>query len=48
MAELRLKNYQQLTLEVLRDYFKACVRLDSAEAAFTEVLRDEDRPLAVA
>lgn len=48
MPELRLKNYQQLTLDVLRDYFKGCVRLDSAEAAFAEVLRDEDRPLAVA
>lgn len=48
MAELRLKNYQRLTLDVLRDYFKACVRLDSVEAAFAEALRDDNRPLAVA
>ena len=31
MSELRLKNYQQLTLETLRDYFKACVRLDDVK-----------------
>lgn len=45
MSELRLKNYQQLALDALRDYFKACTRLDSAEAAYTEVLQNEDRPL---
>jgi len=44
MSELRLKTYQQLTLETLRDYFKACARLDSAEEAFYEVLR-KDREL---
>ncbi|MCC6489055.1 MAG: DEAD/DEAH box helicase family protein [Candidatus Hydrogenedentes bacterium] len=47
MSELRLKTYQQLTLDAMKDYFKACVRLDSAEKAFIEVLRDEDTPLAV-
>lgn len=39
MSELRLKTYQQLTLETLRDYFVECGRLDSAEEAFYEVLR---------
>lgn len=45
MSELRLKNYQQLTLETLRDYFKACVRLDDVKAAFMEILQHEDMPL---
>ncbi len=48
MSELPLKNYQQLTLDALRDYFKACERLDSAVDAFSEVLRDEETPLALA
>jgi len=45
MVELRLKNYQQLAIDALRDYFKACVRTDNAEEAFVEVLRDDDAPL---
>jgi len=48
MPEPRLKNYQQLALDALRDYFKACVRLDSAGEAFAEVVRDEDATLAAA
>lgn len=48
MAELEPKDYQKQALNKLRDYFKACGRLDSAEAAFAEVLRDEDAPLAAA
>lgn len=42
MSELRLKDYQQLTLDTLKDYFKACVRLDSAESAFQRVLCHEN------
>ena len=46
MTELRLKDYQERTLDALRGYFDACVRLDSAEKAFAERLRDGDAPLA--
>lgn len=44
MPELRLKNYQQLTLDTLRNYFKACGRLDNAEVAFADILQDEELP----
>jgi type III restriction enzyme len=42
MPELRLKNYQQMALEKLRDYFKFCVRFDSAELAFTEIYKNDN------
>lgn len=44
MAELRLKNYQQTSIDVLRDYFKACDRKGNAAEAYAEVLHNEDSP----
>ncbi|HQL96408.1 MAG TPA: DEAD/DEAH box helicase family protein, partial [Candidatus Hydrogenedentes bacterium] len=46
MTELLLKAYQERTLDALRGYFDACVRLKGAEKAFAERLSDTDAPLA--
>ena len=36
---LQLKDYQQRTLDSLRDYFAECVRLDDADTAFYEITK---------